>query len=402
MIKMSYNDAKDTISVILKSKLVPMIYGHAGIGKSQLAKDIVNDYNEQGIPCKLEIIYGSVLGEKELGGIPIRVTREFKPKGSDEGIKIPVNEYTTHETFVRILENDQNGIMTILFIDELNRCDRSVQNELMQLILDRRINQFKLPKSCLVMAAGNLESDDTMDYQTTTMNDALKDRFWQAEMTSNLNEWLVWATKTNDKTNITNIDDDIVEFLTEYTELFHITDGESDIKPNPRSWHMLSKEKRALEGDKGVEHSQNALYFLAAGHVGDIVANKFVNFMINKKNPMIKPVEFFNSSEDEFEKLLHKFKSEAIPRIVVIMNRTIKFVSEYFENSNNKSAADKKQIEKFKDRFVKIIEQLPKDFMVGVFQNIGHNYKGLHDKMVSYEPYIDLYFKTNQRVMSIK
>jgi len=64
----------------------------------------------------------------------------------------------------QILDNDTRGINTILFIDELNRCEAAVNQELMQLILDRRINETILPDSCVIIAAGNPEYDDDNDY----------------------------------------------------------------------------------------------------------------------------------------------------------------------------------------------------------------------------------------------
>ena len=38
----------------------------------------------------------------------------------------------------------------MLFIDELNRCEHAVQQELMNLILNREINGFKMPEEVRV------------------------------------------------------------------------------------------------------------------------------------------------------------------------------------------------------------------------------------------------------------
>lgn len=46
-----------------------------------------------------------------------------------------------------------------VFLDEITTADPSVQNVCLQLVLDRKINEYDLPTGCPVVAAGNRESD---------------------------------------------------------------------------------------------------------------------------------------------------------------------------------------------------------------------------------------------------
>ncbi|ETJ29139.1 ATPase family associated with various cellular activity protein, partial [human gut metagenome] len=66
----------------------------------------------------------------------------------------------THHKLVeidRILKEAETA-QVILFIDELNRCDHSVAQELMNLILNREINGYVLNERVKVIAAMNPSS----------------------------------------------------------------------------------------------------------------------------------------------------------------------------------------------------------------------------------------------------
>jgi hypothetical protein len=397
MLKLNFNETLVAANAVMESHNVPLIYGHAGIGKSQMAEQIVSMHNDAGDKMKLEKIFGSLLGEKELGGIPSRTEKTLKPTqkqieeaGGIDKVKpqtVKVNDYTVHDTILKIINNDREGYKTLLFIDEINRCDRTVQNELMQLVLEKRVNNIKLPTSVMIMCAGNLESDDCADYQVNVMNDALKDRFWQVELNPSLKDWLVWALNND-------IDNDVIDYLSEYNEDFIITTGDEDIKPTPRSWEMVSQEKKILSNIHGdLAPNDNTLYYMACGHVGGVIGNKFFNFLKEKKNPMIKPEEFFrDKNNDNFKKLLNKLSCEAIPRMTVTVNRTIKYLSEL---------KGKEMTALHKERFTEILKAVPKDFMIGCMQNISANYKSLHKVMESHEDYIDLYFEIDRRARNL-
>ena len=58
----------------------------------------------------------------------------------------------------------------MLFIDEINRAEHAVQQELMNLILNREINGFLLDDRVRIIAAMNPE--DSFDYQTIDMDPA--------------------------------------------------------------------------------------------------------------------------------------------------------------------------------------------------------------------------------------
>ena len=78
----------------------------------------------------------------------------------------------------------------LLFIDEINRCEHTVQQELMNLILNREINGYKLPEGVKILAAMNPSSKygSDFDYQVVDMDAAQENRFVWLSMEPDYNQ----------------------------------------------------------------------------------------------------------------------------------------------------------------------------------------------------------------------
>ena len=135
---MNYSECLSTVDLIIASNDVPLIIGESGVGKTSLVKYIARD-NEY----YLVTIDANLLKEGEIGGLPIVENR--------------VTIYATHNKLIEIekalKENESRDV--ILFIDELNRCDHAVAQELMNLILNKEINGYILNERVKVIAAMN-------------------------------------------------------------------------------------------------------------------------------------------------------------------------------------------------------------------------------------------------------
>ena len=138
---MNYSDCLNAVSLVLESNEVPLIIGESGIGKTSLVKRIAKEKSYY-----LVTIDANLLKEGEIGGLPI--------------VDNKTTVYATHHKLVeidRVLNENENSEV-ILFIDELNRCDHSVAQELMNLILNREINGYILSNRVKVIAAMNPSS----------------------------------------------------------------------------------------------------------------------------------------------------------------------------------------------------------------------------------------------------
>jgi len=387
---MKYSELVEQAFVTSVAGVVPYIEGHAGVGKSQLVRELAAMYKEKGFgDVPVVTLFGALLKEGELGGIPV-------PRKGEDGRMI--NDYTTHVKLNQIIEYDKKGINCILFIDELNRCENAVNQELMQLILDRRINETILPDSCIVMAAGNPEYDDDNDYQVNVMNDAMKNRFVKYTLEADVKDWLKWASNTKDdeETGSEAMDADIIEFIAEVPELLHDPHAKEGIKPTPRGWQLLSKVMRQIKL-YFPEDFESKLFEAAKGVVGHTPATQLITFLREKKNPIVKVEEIFDlkASEEKFEKTLAKIKGDSSTRQFVIVDRSIKYMNENIDAFNKG-----KNGKVLCDKFIQVCNVLPKDIMVGVMKNIGANHKAIYNCLTKYEDFMDLFFETNKKTMA--
>ena len=117
---MNFTEAMNTIELVTMTNDVPLIIGESGIGKTSMVRQIAKNNN-----LAIVNIDANLLKEGEIGGLP------FVNNGR--------TEYATHYklTEVSSLLNDNKYDGVVLFIDELNRCEHAVQQELMNLILNR-------------------------------------------------------------------------------------------------------------------------------------------------------------------------------------------------------------------------------------------------------------------------
>ena len=99
-------------------------------------------------------IDGNLLKEGEIGGLP--TIEEYEVKDDFGNIsKQKATVYAIHTKLKKIDEEINKGRNVLLFIDEINRCEHAVQQELMNLILNREINGYNLPSSVKILAAMN-------------------------------------------------------------------------------------------------------------------------------------------------------------------------------------------------------------------------------------------------------
>jgi hypothetical protein len=151
----------------------------------------------------------------------------------------------------------------IMFLDELNSAAPSVQAAAYQLILNRRIGQYRLPDNVVIIAAGNRETDKGVTYR---MPKPLENRFVHFELRVDFQDWMNWAI--NNK-----IDADVVGYLSFAKGDLYNFDPSSSSRgfATPRSWTFVSE---MLEGSDDLSSALQT--DLVAGCVGEGIAIKFM------------------------------------------------------------------------------------------------------------------------------
>jgi hypothetical protein len=149
----------------------------------------------------------------------------------------------------------------VVFFDEMNSAAPAVQAAAYQLILNRRVGQYKLPDNVIIVAAGNRESDKGVTYR---MPAPLANRFIHLELAVDFDDWFAWSVDNNQHK-------DVVGYLTFAKKDLYDFDPKSPSRSfaTPRSWAFVSE----LLDD---ELDEGTLTDLVAGSVGEGLAVKFM------------------------------------------------------------------------------------------------------------------------------
>jgi hypothetical protein len=176
--------------------------------------------------------------------------------------------------------------IVVLFLDELNSAAPSVQAAAYQLILNRRIGKYVLPKNVVLVAAGNRESDKGVTYRMPT---PLANRFIHQEMKLDFTAWQDWAVTHN-------IHKDVIGYIVYAKQDLYYFDPKSASRAfaTPRSWSFVSEILSDEDGD------DDTITNLIAGTVGEGLA---VKFMSHRKvaSRMPKPEDILKGKVDTLD-----------------------------------------------------------------------------------------------------
>lgn len=207
--------------------------------------------------------------------------QEVKLKHADAIVDITVTREKLNETFCEVygLPNDRLHILrqskvrylkakrSVLFLDEFNRAAPDILNASLQLILDHRLHTHILPlvdgKETLIVAAVN---PSTGNYTVQEFDPALLDRFVMCEATPDFPSWASYARKNN-------VNQIVIDFLSENTGKFHFVPADGTKGASPRSWTRLGKYLDTLNGG-----SSDVMFQYIKGTIGSALASRFITF----------------------------------------------------------------------------------------------------------------------------
>ena len=234
------NGAKKSLRKAIKIKRPVFMWGPPGIGKSDIVHQIGAEQNREVIDIRL-----SLWEPTDIKGIP------YYNSTLNTMCWAPPTELPT----------DPNST-AILFLDELNSAAPATQAAAYQLVLNRRVGTYILPKGVAIIAAGNRETDKGVTYR---MPAPLSNRFLHLELTTDFEDWLNWATN-----NL--IHGQVVGYLGFAKQDLYNFDPKSPSRSfaTPRSWTFVSD----LLNDDDLE--DETLMDLVSGAIGEGLAHKFM------------------------------------------------------------------------------------------------------------------------------
>jgi hypothetical protein len=235
--------AKNAIRVALKHKRPLMVWGAAGIGKSDIFHQIGKETERNVRDVRL-----ALWDPTDIKGIPYR--------GDDNQMhwSVPVELPTNPES------------TDILFLDELPSAPPATQAAAYQLILNRRVGNYVLPTGVDIVAAGNRKTDKGVTYE---MPAPLSNRFIHLELEPSFEDFQEWAISNN-------INSQVIGYLTFRKDDLHRFDPKSASRsfPTPRSWSFVSQILEDSDCD------EKTLMDIVSGCIGEGTA---VQFMAHRK-----------------------------------------------------------------------------------------------------------------------
>lgn len=243
--------------------------GHQGIGKTQILKQVAK---EKGWHYKA--IYCAQTSTEDLIGMPWidktdNVTRFARPK---------------------LFPDAEN---TIFVLEEINRAPLEVQQSVLQLLTDKKIGDFVLPKNTLICACIN--PTESL-YQTQELDSVFINRLVKIQVTTSPKEFVDYA-KAN------NLDEDVISFINSLNKkessiyFSQIPDKNNIGKPipSPRTWEIVSNVLKLNLPD-------SELLQMVSGAIGEQAATKFLSTRKTLRN-LIKVDDLLNNFDGVKSKL---------------------------------------------------------------------------------------------------
>jgi len=226
----------EALVTCVEAKQPTFLWGPPGVGKSEVVAQVAKE-----LRYRLIDIRAVLLDPIDLRGLPhieegeaVWSSPSFLPKG---------------------------GGKHLVFLDELNAAPPLVQAACYQLVLDRKIGEYELPKGAVVVAAGNRETDKAV---TSRMPSPLANRFVHLDFDVDVDDWIAWGLQNGIRT-------EILAFQRFRPELLYNFDSKRNEKAfaAPRSVTFLSRLMDAGEID----------FDLLKGVVGEGYATEFTGFL---------------------------------------------------------------------------------------------------------------------------
>lgn len=362
-----YLDLKNPNGLLKRSL---MIHGGPGIGKSKKVEQIVRAYAAfrgkkfsfteigPGIVTLIDL-RGSQIEPPDLRGYPF-------PNGDVVKNLLP-----------GFLPRAEQGGEGVIFCDEINQSDDSVQKAMMQLINDKRVGDWVLPDGWCIIAAGNRQEDGAT---INPMSSPLNNRFAHITVHHDLKVWVDWANKNDVDAEITSFLVSMEAMDKDKNYLYMLSKSKKEpAYPTPRSWAALSDSiKRWKENHNGELKPEDA-YNLALFEVGHGVAAEFEEHLVEGKKINIDVFLKNPKKYHELDKLSHKYnlatkiqgkyKNDAKKNIDAIMSLlfemedeiavyVIKLLKEHDEGKFNGIMLGSKHIDKFMEKYEKYFQHL--------------------------------------------
>jgi hypothetical protein len=189
----------------------------------------------------------------------------------------------------KVKETTEGGI---IILDEFLRANPHVFNILMQIILNREFEGYRLGDQWGILCCSNRPEDDP------SINDKLKDlppvgfnRFQQMNFIPSFDEWKEWAVRDGGFDPITiaflqsDVDPKTKEYVNWHTVIPEEYKGGYTAWPTPRTWTMAMEKINNIKADYG-EIDDDWLRDTLGGFIGLDMAEKYMKFLKSRRKSL--------------------------------------------------------------------------------------------------------------------
>ncbi len=278
-----------------------LLIGNHGIGKSEV---LTSYYSSKGMKV-VTLFLGQMSDPGDIIGLP------NKDKGGQRTEFLPPYWFPVDDQPI------------VLFLDELNRARPEVLQTIMDLTLNRRLAGKPLPAGSRIISAVN----DGDIYQLTDMDPALVSRFNVMVFRPTVQEWLLWAKKSNCDARVISFIEENPIWLDRDPDLKEDLDSGLDKQPDRRSW------KRVSDMINGVAELKKLHLKAISSIVGKKAATTFLNSISTRKLISARDVLL------DFSKHLSVLKSYKLHEITSVNDAIFRTLEVSDLNENEKCTA---------------------------------------------------------------
>jgi len=396
---MNVTETKRTL-MLLPAREALLLEGNHGLGKSQVVAQAAAHMSKI-----LNKPFGFIdfrLSQKEVGdliGMPrgmdkFDVSHTVYQDGKLSKVKRLAEHVTIYDAPAWFpTDPDSYGY---LFLDEINRATREVQQAAFELVLDYRLNFQTLPSGWRVIAAIN----DNMDvYSVLAMEPALYSRFLKVKFRPTTGEWMDWA-RGEDKVealdflkaytaapvDVVPLHETVLQYLGKFSSNLELEKYETGIiAPDRRSWVKLStfiKNCIAIGYDITEKNHLDYLQQVAGGFIGTTIATAFVEY-VRKEYRVWSPKEILDKFTKEMEEEL---KTQKVTEITFYNDELIRFFK-----TEGKKASKEVKAKRWKNLF-KFCQATPHETAAGFLKEFSKTVPDLFNEWYASDPEIGKYY----------
>ncbi len=269
-----------------------MVYGPPGVGKTQILKRFANENNYD-----LRVKHLSRMDPSDWSGIP----------QTDKGYTTFLPPYFFREPEK---DNDGNDKRIVVFFDELNTALPQVLNAALDVLLEKKLDNKKLPENTIMVAAGNLGIEDGTYVEE--LSTAVKTRLLQFVLKQDTIEWTEWASNNGLLSYIINFIEEHPHYLID----MHGMQNREQQVATPRGWETISNIVKHSNDNKW--YKNKIIGDMIYGAVGEKVARVFIKYVLNMIDSLndanvreVKALVSKSLEEVGIDRILYKFATIA-------------------------------------------------------------------------------------------